>query len=404
MARTAKKRANGLGSVRKRSDGRWMARIWLVDQITSERKRYTFYGATAVEAQSKMEDAGAATRRGDSLAAGDQPTLKTFGDHWLKLRTEASDARPRVVRRYREILEYHVFPTLGGTKMAELDVSQIRTLMQDKRKAGLSPRTCNHIRSVVRAVLSSAMEETTKGKNKYGLTVNVAAGRKLTMKVPDQGQQAFNDAQALQLLDLAKTHDDGAIWTLAITTGLRQSELLGLRWADVDDLEDCEGATLTIRKTIQRTKDTWLVQDPKSDAGARDVPLTSIGCEALKRQRQEQREARIKVGKRWKPAVDSKGEPITDLVFTTATGAPRQGTVITHRFHDALKDAGLPQIRFHGLRHSTGSLLNRLKVPARDIKDILGHSDIHTTLQLYVEGTGDDRREAMAALNARLGG
>jgi integrase len=236
-----------------------------------------------------------------------------------------------------------------------------------------------------------------------GVTINAAADAKL---LPDDSEPVgwLNPEQARRLLDLAETHPDGPMWVVAITSGLRQSELLGLRWSDLD-LADCNQATVSIGRTIQRSTDRtgWLVQPPKSKTSRRTVPLTAIACEALQRQAALQREARLLAGRRWKAAVDSTGEPITDLVFTNTTGGPLMGNLVTRRFRKALKRAGLPaNVTFHGLRHSTASLLMAKGVPARVAMEILGHANISTTLNIYSHGGAGAHREAVGAINEAL--
>jgi integrase len=403
MSKSKSKRVkspNGAGSVLQRSDGRWMGRYTAPDPKTGQRKRYAVYAATEAEARATLYAKISDPQKG-ALSAGGEPTLRTYAEHWLSIST----VRPKVKQGYEDTLQLHVLPALGDTKLTALEAGHVRALMVARRKAGSSARTCNMLREVLRNMLNDAIRETVNGRSKYGLTRNAAGdARPLPKEATERG---FLDAdQARDLLDLASTAPDGSLWTLALTTGLRQSELLGLRWSDLD-LEDCSAATLRVVRTIQRHQDgTWLVQEPKSDTSSRVVPLTTLGCQALQRQRGLQAAAQLVAGKHWKPVhlFDLDGKTaITDLVFTNTTGGPLNGVLVTKRFQAALKAAALPtDVTFHGLRHSAGSLLASLGVAPKVVQRILGHANITTTLNIYTHATAAAKRDAMTAINTAL--
>src|SRR5712692_2547081 len=316
------KSPNGAGSVLQRSDGRWMARYTVPDPRTGQRKRKALYGATEAEARARLYAAISDPQKGALSAGGPEPTLATYAEHWLS----SISVRPKVKRGYADSLRLHILPTLGSTKLTALEAGHIHALMVSKRKAGKSARTANSIREVLRNLLNEAAKETVNGRSKYGLMRNAASDAK---PIPTEAveREALDEDQARELLDLAQTATDGPLWTLALTTGLRQSELIGLRWPDLD-LDDCADASLHLVRGIQRHQDgTWLVQAPKSKKGTRTVPLTSSGCEALQRQRALQAAAQLAAGRRWRPVAllnpeTGKTVKYDDLVFTNTTGGP----------------------------------------------------------------------------------
>ena len=396
------KAPNGAGNIIQRSDGRWMARWTEVDENTGQRKRKALYAHSEAEVRAEYFKVRGDPQRGALTAGGPEPTLATYAEHWLS----AISVRPKVKRGYADSLRLHILPTLGGTKLTALEATHIHALMVSKRKAGRSARTANSIREVLRNLLNDAAKETVNGRSKYGLVRNAAADAK---PIPTEAveREALDVDEALELLDLARTAPDGPLWTLALTTGLRQSELIGLRWPDLD-LEDCTNASLHLVRGIQRHQDgTWLVQAPKSKKGTRTVPLTSLGCEALQRQRALQAAAQLAV-KRWKPVPllnPETGKTViyTDLVFTNHVGGPLSGVTVTKRFQAALKAAGMStDVDFHGLRHSAGSILAALGVPPKVVQKILGHANISTTLNVYTHATEKAKRDAMSALNTAL--
>src|SRR5450759_1240081 len=301
------KAANGEGSVIQRKDGRWMARWTAPDSMTGKRKRYAIYARidelggrhtfqNETDALAGLADVLYNPQSRALTAGGPEPTLATYVKQWLSIST----VRTKTKYRYAELLNHHILPTLGDTKLAALEATHIRALMVRKHEGGLSARTCNHMRAVLRNVLNDAMRETVNGRAKYGITRNVAGDAKpLKDQAVEEGY--LTAPQARTLLELAAPDPDGPAWTLALTTGLRQSELLGLRWADVD----LDAPSLRVVRGVQRHPNagTWLVEDPKSTTGRRTVPLTNLAVVALQRQRSLQAAARLAVGKRWKPVL-----------------------------------------------------------------------------------------------------
>jgi integrase len=179
--------------------------------------------------------------------------------------------------------------------------------------------------------------------------------------------------------------------TVAVHTGLRQGELLGLRWEDVDLVQN----KVHVRHALQRTGGCYQLVEPKSSSSRRVVPLTQPAVEALVEERRAQREAQLRA-KRWRP-------PIADLCFTTGTGQPRNGTSITHAFADALSAAQLSPMRWHDLRAAHGGLLLAAGVDISVVSRMLGHSGVAVTAWHYA-GVGEELgRQASERFAALLG-
>jgi|ERR1022692_1170036 integrase len=158
---------------------------------------------------------------------------------------------------------------------------------------------------------------------------------------------------------------------LAPATGLRQGELLGLSWADVD----VEGARLTIRRALRRIDGRRVLVEPKTRKSRRTLPLTATAVDALRVQRQHQVEDRLRAGARWLEA--------EDLVFTTPTGEPIDAKELTHTVQRLLETAQVPRMRWHDLRHGTASLLIAQGVDLHVVMEVLGHSTITLTANTY---------------------
>jgi integrase len=177
---------------------------------------------------------------------------------------------------------------------------------------------------------------------------------------------------------------------VAVHTGLRQGELLGLTW----DAIDLDQHKAHVWHALQRIDGRYELVEPKSETSKRTVPLTTAAVDALLEERRSQREAQLRA-KHWH-------EPIPGLCFTTGTGMPRNGTAITHAFDDAIRTAGLPHLRWHDLRAAHGALLVVAGTDIAVVSKMLGHSSVGVTARHYA-GVGDAlRREASDRFAALL--
>jgi integrase len=163
-----------------------------------------------------------------------------------------------------------------------------------------------------------------------------------------------------------------ALYLVAVGTGLRQGEILGLSWTDID----LDAGIITVRHALQRIEDTLVLVEPKSATSRRAVAAPRIAIDALRGHRSRQWRERLLAGSRW--VDDPRG-----FVFTTTIGTPADGIGVTRRFQAVLKQAGLPRQRFHDLRHACASLLLLQGVHPRVVMETLGHSQIALTLNTY---------------------
>ncbi|HLH70959.1 MAG TPA: tyrosine-type recombinase/integrase [Candidatus Dormibacteraeota bacterium] len=262
------KRPNGAGSLYQRRDGRWHARYTIVDPETGQRVRRSLYGATEQEARANLTRALDAPGRGGlPLLRGRAPTLAEHGRRWLG----QCRVRPKTLHRYAELLRY-ALPSLGHLQLTKLEAHHVGTLLTRLRDGGLSARTCNHVRSVLRNLLNQAKREGLVQRNVAELA------RPLPLEDVREGT-TLSAEQVRMLLSVAEHHRDGPLWVLALATGARQSELVGLRWSDVD----LERGTVTISRTLQPTPrpqreehGEWLEQPTKTRRSRRTIPLASI--------------------------------------------------------------------------------------------------------------------------------
>lgn len=370
------KRANGEGSIRKRPDGRWEARISLPNG-----KRKAFYGKTRTEAYRKLTEALKA--RQDALPIPlERQTVEKYLKEWLQ--SVKPSLRPRTWDRYEQYVRLHAVPHLGHLPLARLFPQHLQALYRDCLETGLSAMTVVHLHTVIHTALEKAA--------RWGLVARNVADLVSPPRPQRKEMQTLSPEQARTFLEAAKGDRLEALYVLALTTGMRQGELLALHWQDVD----LEGQTLQVRFTLQRRRSEFVFAEPKTPRSKRQVILTNAAATALRRHRARQVEERLRQGPAWED---------TGLVFANQIGQPLYGVDMTRaRLYPLLRRAGLPGIRFHDLRHTAATLLLGQGMHAKVVADMLGHSAIAITLDLYSHTSPAMHRQAAQAMDAVLQG
>jgi integrase len=370
------KRANGEGSIYKRTDGRYCATLTVEGD-----KRKSFYGATRQEVSRKLNDALKSQREGLPVLR-ERYTVGQYLSEWLKS-TEPS-LQPRTFMRYEEIVRLHLAPMLGGTTLARLGPQHLQALYADRLEAGLSSTTVLQVHRVMRRALDQAARWGLVARNVATL---VDAPRKRHREI-----KALTPDEVRSLLEAASGDRLEALYAVAVTSGMRQGELLALRWRFVD----LTMGTAQVRGTLQRTREGLKIAEPKTARSRRLVRLTVTATEALRRHKACQAEERLRLGAAWAD---------NDLVFANEVGRPIEATnLVSRSFAPLLKRAGLPRIRFHDLRHTAATLMLAQNVHAKVVSEMLGHSQISITLDLYSHVTPTMQQEATAAVDALLTG
>jgi integrase len=228
------KRGNGEGSVSRRKGGGWMAQY--VIYTSAGRKRKTIYGKTRAQVATKL--AKAVSNRADGLTFDAQNlTVGKYLDSWLKNSVQDT-VRLTTYQGYEQIVRLHIKPTLEGIKLDRLTSLQVRNLYREKLEAGLSPRMVKLVHTTLHKALKQAVADDLKPRN---VTEAVKAPRPVVKEM-----QPLSPDQARALLEAARGEKLKAIHVLALTTGMRQGELLGLKWDDID----LQTGTLHIRRTL----------------------------------------------------------------------------------------------------------------------------------------------------------
>jgi integrase len=369
-----RKRGNGEGTIIRRADGRWEARVTLPDGT-----RKSFYARSRQEAARRLTQALRDRDQGLPVGLNARQTVGQYLERWLA-DVARPTVRPSTYESYAGYVRRHLIPGLGAIPLSRLTPQDVQAFLTAKLQDGqLTPRTVQYLRAILRRALAQAL--------KWGLVARNAAALTDPPKVPRHEIRPLTPQEATAFLEAVRGDRLEALFVLALTTGMRQGELLGLRWQDVD----LDAGTLRVAVALQRIGGQPRLVEPKTARSRRELPLPERATAALRAHRARQREERLRLGAAWQD---------WGLVFTREDGAPLDASTVTHRFQKLLARANLPRVRFHDLRHTCASLLLAHGVPARVIMDILGHSQISVTLNTYTHVLPDMQREALARLNA----
>ena len=362
------KRMRHEGSIFQRKDSRWCGLISLGWE-GERRKRKYFYGATAAEVQEQLLKARSDHSKGLPVSL-ERQTVGQFLNRWLTDSVKPS-VRPRTFESYELTVRLHLEPELGKIRLEKLTPQHVQTVLNRKSRDGkLSARSVAYIRAVLRQGLNQAL--------RWGLITRNPA----TLVDPPRSVRReiapLNADQARALLEAAKGNRLEAFYVVSLLLGLRRGEVLGLRWQDVD----FDQRTLKVRQTIQRiahklTAGTagLVPAEPKTEKSRRTLSLPDGVIRALKAQRARQATERLSAGTDWRDS---------DLIFTSPTGKPLDPKAVHCDFKRLLAKAELPTAtRLHDLRHSAASLLLAQGVPLRTIMELLGHSSLAMTANVY---------------------
>ena len=353
------------GQIISRGERTWLVRVFLGrDSQTGKRKYHnkTIRG-NRKDAQKYLNG----VLRDMDLGTFVEPSAMTLGeylDQWLE-----SAAKPRLSARvfadYKYLLTLYVRPTLGNKKLADvrpLDIQSLYTQMQDR---GLSARSVRY----VNAVLSSALKQAVKWRI---LAQNPAT----LVELPKQSRkemQSLSPEDAVKFLEVAAEDRYGLVFTLALITGMRPEEYLGLQWKDID----LQTGVLTVQRAlIWRSTLGWYFSEPKTSGSRRSIPIPSSLTRALTDHKRRQAEERLKAGPKYQTH---------DLVFANSEGSPlMRRNLVRRHFKPILKRAGLHEsIRLYDLRHSCATLLLAANENPKVVGERLGHASIRMTMDVY---------------------
>lgn len=305
-------------------------------------------------------------------------TLGSYLDYWLENSVKPS-VRPGTYERYEAIVRRHIKPDLGRAKLHDIKLSDLEALYQRKIDSGLSPRTVEYIHRTTYRALKEAV--------RWDMVRTNAAAHARSPRAKPKEMRPLSKEEAYALLEAAKGTRLKALFILALATGMRRGEMLGLKWDDLD----LDAGTLQVRRSLVAAQGGISVGEPKRQSSKRRLELGKGTVAALKAHRARQKEERL-------AAAEYADE---GWVFAKKDGGPiAPSTFVSVYFEPLIKRAGLwgRGIRFHDLRHTfaTNSLLQN--IPVKVVSETLGHGDVSITLKTYshvLPGMGRDAADKM---------
>jgi integrase len=368
------RRGNGEGTISRRKDGRWEGRYYVSTEDGPKRK--VIYGKTRAEVSEKLTKA-LSDRANGIVYDNENITIGEYLDVWLKGSVYGS-VRQSTYDRDTNLVNNHIKPVLGSLKLKKLNSAHVQNFYRNRLDTGLSASTVRKIHDILRRGLAQAVD--------WHLTQrNVADVVKPPRPVPKE-IVALSADETRRLLDAAAEDRLEALYVLAVHTGMRQGEMLALRWQDVD----IENAVLSVRRTLTRRGGKVAFGEPKTKKSRRSIRLTPQAVDALRAHLERQLRDMEILGDHYQDQ---------GLIFTTDTGAPINPSNLRQRsFTPLLKRAGLPHMRFHDLRHTCATLLLSRGVHPKFVQELLGHATIAITLDTYshvMPSMGDATAKAM---------
>jgi integrase len=379
---SAKRRGNSEGSTpRRRPDGRWQINLRVTDE-DGRASRHTVYGDTPQEARARAAEMR--KRIADGHPARDRKqTVAAFTQHWIDTSLQASDRKETTKVMYAGVARTHILASaIGRLTLDRVRPSHVEGWVVELRRKGLADSTVRSAYTILRAVLDAAVRDGALASNPAAI---VRRPRVTATEAPH-----LTPAQIADLLRAAEDTRYAPLFALLVHTGLRRGEALALRWSDVDP----EKGLLRVRGTLARVQGRLLVTEPKTVKSRRSVPISAPADRLLRGIRAAQDEERRRAGSLWRE---------TGFVFTTELGEPCDPRNALRALKVAATRAGIPQAGLHTLRHSAASVMLSHGVPLKVVSDILGHSSIAVTGDVYGHVAPDVSRGAMDVLGAAFG-
>lgn len=309
-----------------------------------------------------------------------QITVSLLLDNWLSMRL--TDIKESTHQRYELLIQMHILPYLGDTRISSLTAEKlseyVRNLLKHGRLdrcGGLAEKTVNDVFSILKSALKLAAR-------KYAVDPSLFEVKAPTVRQKRVETLGDRECEVLSRSILQKPDLNGAAYLLALNTGLRLGEVCGLRWSDLSFAE----RILTVNRTVLRlnkgARTELTVQTPKTEASERAIPLTVEMLSLLAKLR--------------------NGVPEDAYILTGNCLRPIEPRTLQYRFKAFLKAHGLRPIHFHTLRHTFATRSIEKGVDAKTLSELLGHSNVKTTLQLYVHPTMLHKRQIVESVSSIL--
>ena len=381
----AKRNAQGAGSIRERKDGLWEARYTVGrNPATGKQVRKSVYGKTQQEVRKKL------TAITSDLDNGvfTEPSKLTFGN-WLKIWLDeyCGSIKPRTKSLYENCIEYRIKPFLGSVKLQKLKPAMIQKFYndalngkQDNKKA-ISPKTVKNLHGIVHKALQQAVEIGYIKLNPAAVCVLPKVQKAKINPMDEQQTKLFIKAIANEPLR--------RLFLVALFTGMREGEVIGLTWDNVD----LKNGTIYITQQLQRHDGEYKLMPPKNSKSRLIVPAPYI-MDILKEEQTAQKENRLKAGPLWE---NKKG-----FVFTNAIGGHYSQQYVHKKFKNVVQSIEMPSLRFHDLRHTYAVAAIRAGDDIKTVSEKLGHASVAFTLDIYGHVTDEMKQSSAERMQAYI--
>lgn len=374
---------NASGSIQKKN-GYWYCVINMNDEHGKRRQKWI---ATGLKIDGNKRRAEAILREHlNKCNSGIVYSRNILFTDWVNkwLEHKELEVSPTTLHGYRGYADKHIIPFYAerGTILQDMRPMDIQSYYDEKIRAGLSTATVTRHKEVIFGALKYAYQQE--------LIPNNPADRATVPKVPAVSRaHPCTLEQVQELLQAAKESPIYPAVFLALSLGLRREEILGLEWKAID----FENRRIHIYKTVTRLKELVIREIPKTKSSLRDLAMTEDVAKFLHDLKIQQALQKL-----------AMGEPyiVSDWVCTHKDGRLMQPDYISTTFHNLCKKCGISGVRFHDLRHTVGSLLYDSGTPLKDIQDLLGHSTLSTTANIYVHPSDASKEKTAAAMSSIL--
>ena len=380
------KRGNNEGSIRKRENGLWEAQYVAGKKYDGKPIRRSLYGKSKQEVQEKLHDTLQRLRQDDYVP----PSRMTVGewlDEWFAIYC-LTLKRNSTCTGYEDEINLHLKPYIGRILLQDLRAQNVQAMVNTLAKEKKAPSTIRKAYTVLHAALEQAVINQ--------MLVHNPSTHTILPKMEQSEIRFFTLAEQKRFIDALPDSTAGRALHFILGTGLRMAELSGLRWSDI------HGSYFTVVQTIRRnrnfsddakTRTCLETSTPKTRAGRRTIPLSAKMQELLITQRRIQIETRLAQGVNWNA---------NNLVFCSDIGTPYEGRNLYRVLHRTLEQAGLEQMGVHALRHTFATRAIESGMDVRTLSEILGHTKVSLTLQLYVHSSMETKIKELSKMDAFL--
>ena len=369
---TKSKRNSNTGSIKKSPSGNWELRYYVADQSGNRKRVSTTVKGSKKNAQTKLREVLSAVDNGSHVDKSKE-SVKDFSIRWMETYV-ATNCTLRTAWGYQGNIDRYIVPVIGKVSVQNLSGSQIQAIYAGMLERGLSRTTVLHVHRVLKQILGYAV--------KWGVIARTPADAATPPKRAKKQSAMWDVPTISKFLGLSKGTRFGDLYNFAVLTGLRRSEICGLKWESVD----LTAGNLSIVAVLHRIKGHGLVEvEPKTTGSRRSLDLASETIDLLHSIRGRQNLERLEYGPVWKD---------TGYVFTHPDGSPLIPDQITQDFASVIKKYGLPHLTFHGLRHAHATLSLKAGINPKIVSEALGHSKVGITLDLYSHVLPNMQKEA----------